>query len=256
VVSDAPPSTSDAPTEPGAPVDGTEAREPDARDGGVEVSDARNFGDSLLTCGHRVFDFEWTKPIGMGHWFVLHGSPATDTAANELLLPFDSGVEDVALDASNYYLEFDLSIDGDLTFFASPGAIFNDEPMPAITRSGSELVFSTLTTGATKTVPAGGFQGQRIPAQKVHVVLFGEAYPERLGLEVIAGGQTFWSGFTVLSSPPEVLNLVAANLPAEAGTTARIHIGPISGCQIPFFDPCKRLDSGFCPVDGGAGPPF
>ncbi|HTA17821.1 MAG TPA: hypothetical protein VK989_00930 [Polyangia bacterium] len=225
----------------------------------ADASDAFTFGDSGLACGQRSFDFEWKAALPMGAWLALHGSPqvdspVVDTTANELLLPFGSAVENPAVSASNYFLEFDLSIDGDLTFVMVPGFSFSNEPLPSIARSGPDLVLTTFTAGETTTKPGGGFQGQHIPAQKVHVILFADAYPEMLGMEVIAAGQTFWSGFTVLSRPPEDLKLISVNLPAEAGSTAHIHVGPMSGCEVAFRNPCTTQSPGFC--DGGAAPPF
>jgi hypothetical protein len=75
-------------------------------------------------------------------------------------------------------------------------------------------------------------------------------------MKVAAGGQTFWSGYTVLSSPPMILKLASAALPSEAGTMARIHVGPMSGCEVAFKDNCTAFHAGFCPVDGGSAPPF
>lgn len=221
----------------------------------ADMTDARTFGDAGLTCGHRSLSFEWRTPLAMSRWLVVHGAPTVDTAANELLLPPGGAVEDNALAADRYFLEFDLSIEGDMTFYVSPSATYANEPLPSITRSGSDLVLGTYAVGDTTTKPGGGFQCQHIPAQRVHVVLFLDPAPEMLGMEVIAGGQTFWSGFTVLSHPPQDLKLVGANLPATAGT-ARVHVGPISGCNVNFQNPCRMLEPGFCAVDGGSAPPF
>jgi hypothetical protein len=180
-----------------------------------------------------------------------------DAAANELLLPRDGIVGKYGLSASKYFLEFDLSIDGDMTFYVSPSATFANEPLPSITRSGADLVLETYTVGDTAAKPGGGFQGQHISAQRIHVVLFLDTSPELLGMKVIAGGQTFWSGFTVLSRPPQDLQLVGASLPANATGTALVHVGPVSGCEVRFQNPCTMwLKPGFCPVDGASAPPF
>ena len=227
---DVPTGLPETPLESLAPIDVADSAGADGRDvddAGTDASDARNFGDSGLTCGRRVLDFEWQKALPMGQWTVYQ-PPMVDTAANELLLPFDSGVFDDVVSATNYFLEFDLSIDGNLTFFVSPYATFGSEKLPSISRVGSDLVLAAITPGATATQVGGGFQGQHIPAQRVHVVLFAEPYTEALGMKVVAGAETFWSGFTIVERPPQDLKLVAASLPAEAGTTARIHIRPVT----------------------------
>ncbi|HEX4406418.1 MAG TPA: hypothetical protein VH560_16380 [Polyangia bacterium] len=255
---DAAPPRPDAsgPTDVADAPDADAARAPDAGSGLDAPTDALTFGDSGFSCGRRSFDFEWRQPLPMGQWSVSYGSPSVDTTANELLLPYNSSLDDIALSDVNYALEFDLSIDGNLTFFAGPPSTQSDPPLPSITRSGSDLVLSTLTIGASATQPAGGFQGQHIPAQTVHVTIFVDTDFELFGMKVVAGSQTFWSGFTVTNRPPMTVRVAAAALPGEAGTNAHIHVGPMFGCEVPFKSDCESFTSGFCPVDGGSTPPF
>jgi hypothetical protein len=210
----------------------------------------------------RGFISDWRAPLQTlaNHWMAIsgtQGTPSVDTTAGEALLPRDSRVWTL-VSPSDFVLEFDVTIDGDLTFFVDTYGP-NHGPLPSITRAGSQLVFSTAFSGATAIAPGGGFTGQRVPAQKVHVTLWGETGGHRLGMKVDAAGQTFWSGFANLDHPTQYLMLVGANLAAEQGTTAHVHVGQMTGCERVFKDDCLEDPThllAFCPTAGPSAPPL
>lgn len=210
-------------------------------------------------CG-RSWSYDWSTPQSVRTWQVRRGAPVIDTGADELLLPFGSQEYQYIVSDSQYVMEFDLTIDGDLTFLAHESG--GDDPIykdviPSITRSGSELVLASVTAGATSTAPGGGFTGQRFPAERVHVTLFVDPYGHYIGMKVDSSHGSFWSGFSNVNFVPHDLLLVGANLAAEQGTTARVHVGPLSACNRAFTVPCPPSSKiGFCTVAGVDMPPL
>ncbi len=254
---DAPDADGKGDSAPDASPDVVGASVPDAPTADLSVSeagtDARDGSSATLSraaaCG-RTWLWDWSTPgsARLSPIALTSGTPVIDTARDELLLPFDSQEFAIAVSASKYVLEFDLEIDGNLTF-AVREFRDKDEFVPSITRSGGELILASVTPEG-KTAPGGGFTGQRIPAERVHVTLFGDPYAHLLGMEVDSSHGSFWSGFAALVTPPQSLVLFGEDLSAERGTAARVHVGPMSGCDRPFNDDaCKATPSpGFCPA--------
>jgi hypothetical protein len=222
------------------------------------VVDGTTVAEGITLPCLRAFTSDWRSPLQTeaNHWRAIvgtQGTPSVDTTAVELLLPRDSQVTNL-VSPQSYVLEFDVTIDGDLTFFVDtdPPNFTNFRRLPSITRAGSQLVFSTAFSGATAIAPGGGFTGQRVPAQKVHVTLWADPGGHHLGMKVDAAGQSFWSGFANLDHPPQNLRLVGANLVAEQGTTARVHVGQMTGCERVFKDDCLAARPTCTPsADGG-----
>ncbi|HVU52577.1 MAG TPA: hypothetical protein VHL80_17980 [Polyangia bacterium] len=229
----------------------------DARDAG---SDARDAAVDLLSrspsCGRR-YAYEWSAPFstpGMP-WSVAHGNPTVDAAADELLLPWDSKVYDVTVSPSATVLDFDVSIEGNLTFLVQGVPDDQAEPVPSITRAGDEMILASAQYGGAAIAPGGFFTGQRFPAQRVHVTLFLDPYAHHLGMKVDTMTQSFFSGFTKVAINPQSLTLVGDNLESERNADSRVHVGPITGCDRPFNDLCVPDVLGFCSPDGGPDAP-
>jgi hypothetical protein len=219
-----------------------------AADAGLDARDGSSVPVSRAAACGRTWLWDWSTPgsAKLSPNRFTSGTPTIDTARDELLLPFDSQ-EFGTTSAVQYVLEFDLEIDGDLTFAVRESTAWQ-VPVPSITRSGGELILSSLT--GDQTAPGGFFTGQRIPAERVHVTLFGFPYHHLLGMKVDSSHGSFWSGFAALQTPPQELFLMGADLSAERGTAARVHVGPMSGCERSFDDGvCLTTRSpGFCPT--------
>jgi hypothetical protein len=245
------------------PADAASAGDVAAHADAAPIVDGIVVADGLVLPCLRAFTSDLRSPLETlaNHWRAIRGTqgtPSVDTTAVELLLPRDSQVWNL-VSPQSFVLEFDVTIDGDLTFFVDTDPP-NLRSLPSITRAGSQFVFSTAFSGATAVAPGGGFTGQRVPAQKVHVTVWGDP-GGHLGMKVDAAGQSFWSGFASLDHPTQSLRLVGANLAAEQGTTARVHVGQMTGCERVFKvdcladgDPTHKF--AFCPTAGPSAPPL
>jgi hypothetical protein len=262
---DAPPVTDDAGAD--GLVDATSEPAPDAatfetadsdaaRDATSDAGDGNTATVSRSPSCRRSWLYDWSTPQSVIGWSAMRGAPEVDATADELRLPFDSAELNTYVSSSQFVLEFDLALDGDLTFLVREQGDINDI-VPSITRSGGELVLASVTSGAMSAAPGGGFTGQRFPAERVHVTLFVEPYQHLIGMKVDSSRGSFWSGFSNVSTVPQSLVFVGAGLTSEKGTTARAHVGAISGCERGFQDRCLSLNQhGFCAVDGVDTPPL
>jgi hypothetical protein len=234
-----------------APSSSTDARDAGGDAGAVEVGSV-----SRSPRCNRSYGWSWTAPLSATPpWIPTHGSPSVDTTANELLLPWDSKVSNPDTLSGAAVLEFDVSIEGNLTFFVQGVANDQQEPVPSLTRSGDELILASARYDGPAPAPGGFFTGQRFPAQRVHVTLFVDPSQHHIGMQVDTPTQSFFSGFSKVEIIPVEVTLVGDDLESERSTSSRIHVGPITGCDRGFNDKCVPDELGFCLPDGGPDAP-
>jgi hypothetical protein len=233
-----------------AAMDRDVAKVPDASldEGAPDLGDT----DAAPSCRQTTV-FDWPGAVNDGSW-VASGAKISFDVNDAVFLPAGTVLTDALISASSYVLEFDLVLNPGLTLLIEPSGQFAGS-VPSVTATGPDLVLGSAQVGdgGMATPP---LLGQRFAQSLMVVRVFVEGAPARIGMEIDADLQTFWSGFANLPASPKGLAIVVVATDVSevadgggTGGTSLAAIEPIDECDRSFDDHCTTTASGFCGTD-------